>query len=65
MVDELVNQLRRILEERKLKNNRYSVRAFARDLKISASCLSRTLNGHTELSTKNRALIEANLHKQT
>ena len=61
MSDELVVLLKQVFEERKSKNKRYSVRAFARDLKISASCLSRTLNGITGLSTRNRDIILENL----
>lgn len=44
--------LRDSLEDRCQKNPRYSLRAFARDIGISAPSLSRILNGHHGLSGK-------------
>ncbi len=44
-----------IFEQRKLKNNRYSLRAFSRDLGISSSRLSEILHGKVGLSLE-RAL---------
>lgn len=38
------------LEQRRLTNKYYSLRAFARDLKVSPSLISRVINGHIPLS---------------
>jgi uncharacterized protein (TIGR02147 family) len=49
--------LRTVLESRVSKNSRYSLRAFARDLKISPQMLSFVLNGKKGLSAKASAEI--------
>lgn len=54
-------QLRETLEERCQKNPRYSLRAFARDLNISAPRLSRILNRRHGLSVDAARTIAARL----
>lgn len=44
--------LREELARRSQRNPRYSLRAFARDLSLSASTLSEVLNGHHKLSSR-------------
>src|SRR3954470_9427897 len=45
-----VRYLRKELERRKQKNPRYSLRAFASNLDLDASALSRILNGKQEIA---------------
>jgi hypothetical protein len=61
MTDDLAIQLKELFLERKRKNIRYSLRAFARDLKVPVSCISRAFNGHTKLGTINRVIIKNSL----
>ncbi len=49
------------LEKRQIKNSRYSMRAFARDLKISPSNLSEFLSGKRFFSQKNSEKVALNL----
>lgn len=49
------------LERRKKKNPRYSVRGFARDLKIDATALSRILNGSRKIGPKTAKNLLARL----
>ena len=44
--------IRRDLENRKLRNPRFSLRAYSRFLKIDAAAMSRILNGKQDLSVK-------------
>jgi uncharacterized protein (TIGR02147 family) len=46
------NFLVSIFQDRKKKNSKYSLRAFARDLKVPASRLSEILNGKRKISKK-------------
>lgn len=46
---EYIKVLKEIFEERKRNNPRYSLRAFARDLRMQAPSLSHILNGHRRL----------------
>ncbi|MNL31545.1 hypothetical protein D3C87_1533390 [compost metagenome] len=58
---ELIERIKTELEKRRKRNRFYSLRAMARDLGVSSSCLSRTLNGKTRLSRKNELRIRAAL----
>jgi plasmid maintenance system antidote protein VapI len=48
-------------EERKQRNPNYSLRAFARDVGISAAQLSRILRGQREISTEQACKIAFSL----
>lgn len=50
--NDFVQKLKDIFEERKEKNKRYSLRAFARDLNIEASLLSKMFRGQYKLTSK-------------
>ncbi len=56
---ELVRELWQILNDRKAKNRKYSLRAFARDLKTSPATLSEFLHGKRELSSRMMLRIAA------
>lgn len=52
-------ELLNVLKDRKSKNKQYSLRALARDLKVSHSFLSQVMNGHRKISiTLYRKMIE-------
>jgi uncharacterized protein (TIGR02147 family) len=51
-------------ETRKIKNQFYSIRAFARDLEIPASHLSRILRGQKNLSSDRAEVIAPKIFKQ-
>jgi hypothetical protein len=57
MSQNLVEKLKEELELRRKKNPRYSLRAMARDLGVSPSCLSRTLNGKTKMNSEREERI--------
>lgn len=50
--NDFVQKLRAVFDERREKNKRYSLRAFARDLDIEASLLSKIFRGHYKLTSK-------------
>jgi uncharacterized protein (TIGR02147 family) len=52
------------LETRRIKNQFYSIRAFARDLEIPASHLSRILRGQKNLSSDRAEVIAPKIFKQ-
>ncbi len=54
--------LRREFENRRLRNPSYSLRAFARDLRISVTALSEVLAGKRDLSRKNLERLTEALH---
>ncbi len=56
-----LEQLREFYEERKERNGSYSLSAYARDLGISTSNLSRTLNGRRPVSLKMGLQVSAAL----
>jgi uncharacterized protein (TIGR02147 family) len=53
--------LNEILSERKASNASYSLRAFARDLDLSATQLSNVINGHRGLSPKKAVIVAEKL----
>ncbi|MBT3980632.1 MAG: TIGR02147 family protein [Bacteriovoracaceae bacterium] len=54
--------LKTILENKKKRNPSYSLRSFARDLKVSATALSQVMNGKRSFSKKNCEKILNNLN---
>lgn len=52
-----VDILRQVLEQRKIKNDQYSLRAMARDMGLAASRLSTILNRKSHLSLRSAQLI--------
>lgn len=57
----LAERLRRELKDRQEKRSQYSMRAFARDLQLNSSVLSRILNDKLPLTKKLVARIATNL----
>lgn len=53
--------IKEIFDNKKAKNSKYSLRAFARDLDISVSHLSAILNQNARLTTANACKIALKL----
>ena len=60
--DQMRNLLLIELERRKVKNSKYSLRAFARDIKISAAFLSMYFAGRRRLSVERAGKVAFKLH---
>lgn len=63
-MQEIANILREELALRQTRNRSYSLRAFSRDLGVSAASLSECLNGRRQLSVKNLNSIAKHLGYQ-
>jgi len=55
------SKVRAAFDSRKSRNNRYSMRAFARDLDIDVAALSRVLSGQSSFSQRTWDKIKGHL----